>query len=539
MKFIKWFKEEIMNSAILDANIFELIDSLDMPSFLLERNLSPLYMNKKACSFYSLSSSYDFNLDKLLVPHNNISLTELSNKALHKPHILFDATVYKKAKIKNNVCIITKMQLDNKVYFFLGLLDDDFFESYKELQSRRNYYESEYQRALLKQIKLLQDDLSHIEIKDNLFVDSFFLPLDTVSGDMYETIDLGNGEYLFYIIDAMGKGISASFTAMQSSACIKKSSSRNISFKELVEIFLDFSHTILLDDEILSIILIHFTPIEEKIEVANFGMPSLLMQQNQTIHNFYSTNPPISQYSKTVNIDNISTKGLDKLMLYSDGVNELITKSNELYDDYLEDDFRRSNTLKEFFTYRDGRIIENRDDVSAIYLRFFKDSNLIKQHFSSKSSIDEIGFCSKEIKQFLFKIGVHENILMEISFLLNELMLNSLEHGNYGISSKLKEKLISNKNYKKYLSQMSKENIDKKIDVYISKYFIENTILLKISICDEGSGFDVSKYFKNLAVMGNKNLNGRGIVMVEEFTDGIYYNKLGNVVTIVKTIYKG
>jgi len=528
-----------MNSAILDASIFELIDSLDMPSFLLESNLSPFYMNKKACSFYSLSSAYDFNLDKLLAPHNNVSLTELFKKALVKPHVLFDATVYKKDKIKDQVCIITKMQLGDQIYFFLGLLDDDFFKSYKELQSKRNYYESEYQRALLKQLKLLQDDLSHIEIEDNLFVDSFFLPLDTVSGDMYETIDLGNGEYLFYIIDAMGKGMSASFTAMQTSACIKNSSSHNIGFRELVELFLDFAHTILLDNEILSIILIHFIPIKEAIEVANFGMPSLLMQQSQNIHNFHSTNPPISQYTKTVNIDTISTKGLDKLMLYSDGVNELITKSNELYDDYLEDDFKRSNTLKEFFTYRAEKIVKNRDDVSAIYLRFFQDNNLIKQRFSAKSSTNEIGLCTKEIKQFLFKMGVKEDMLIEISFLINELMMNSLEHGNYGISSKQKEKLISSKDYTAYLLQMEKENIDKKIDVCISQYFIEDTILLKITISDEGEGFKVSKYFKNLEVMGNKNLNGRGVVMVKEFSDGIYYNKQGNIVTIVKTIYKG
>jgi len=418
---------------------------------------------------------------------------------------------------------------------------DLIFSDLSDIKKTKNYYESEYQKALKKQLKLLQDDLSHIEIKKNIFVDSYLRPIDTVSGDLYETIDLGDDVYLLYVIDAMGKGLSASFTAMQSSVCLKRSLSYDTKFDKTLKLFVDFFKTILLENEILCINIVQFDLKTNQLQMANFGMPQLLIEyEDKRVETSFANNAPITQYSDNVDIKKISIENFRKILLFSDGLNEVLTKENEQYDDeLLRDDFVKSNTVKELLQLRADKVEKNSDDLTVIYVRKFKENSFIRKEFSAKSSMQEIIKSTQEVKEYLENLGVDRESLAEISFLTNELMVNALEHGNYGLSSKEKQWFIKKNSYSSYINDMETINFNKTIDTLLSQYFEDDTIIIKITITDCGNGFDVSSYFKSIAILGDERLNGRGIIMSKEFVDGIFYNEKGNSVSIIKTVYRG
>ena len=107
---------------------------------------------------------------------------------------------------------------------------------------------------------------------------------------------------------------------------------------------------------------------------------------------------------------------------------------------------------------------------------------------------------------------VCEDVKFEIRVILNELIVNALQHGN-----KCKE--------------------DKR--TYVTFKIIDN--YLYVSVMDEGSGFNHTK-----TALLNKDLDcindlycdhGRGLVIVRQLCDKMKFNKCGNKVSIIKNLY--
>ena len=87
------------------------------------------------------------------------------------------------------------------------------------LRFTERYHEAQQSEAFAKQLTLLKDDLSHTRDAKFLY-ETYFHPLDILSGDTYGACDLGGGKRFFYVVDAMGKGLSASVTASQSASFV-------------------------------------------------------------------------------------------------------------------------------------------------------------------------------------------------------------------------------------------------------------------------------------------------------------------------------
>ncbi len=107
---------------------------------------------------------------------------------------------------------------------------------------------------------------------------------------------------------------------------------------------------------------------------------------------------------------------------------------------------------------------------------------------------------------------VCEDIIFEIKVILNELIVNALQHGN-------------------------KCNVNK--CTHVTFKIIEN--YLYVSVVDEGSGFNHTKTaFVNKELDCVNNLyydHGRGLVIVRQLCDKMKFNKCGNKVSIIKNLY--
>lgn len=106
---------------------------------------------------------------------------------------------------------------------------------------------------------------------------------------------------------------------------------------------------------------------------------------------------------------------------------------------------------------------------------------------------------------------VCEDVIFEIKVILNELIVNAVQHGNNCNDSK---------------------------HTYVTFKIIDN--YLYVSVMDEGSGFNHTKTAlinKDLDCVNNLYCDhGRGLVIVRQLCDKIKFNKCGNKVAIIKNL---
>ncbi|MFW5990178.1 MAG: PP2C family protein-serine/threonine phosphatase, partial [Campylobacterales bacterium] len=193
----------------------------------------------------------------------------------------------------------------------------------KETDSSSKEYHQEI--AYQKQKLIITDEKDRIE---HLDIDVFSQPLEMLSGDIYGVIKTDGGA-VFYIVDCMGKGVSAAVTAVLCAAFLNRSIKLSIGKDDFdfERICRDFTHYIgsyLMEEESLSFIIGHCDGIHSKLEYVNSGMyPMFIKDKNtQEIEAIKATHPPLMkgeciEESKTVDLPYSFL-----LLAYSDGVCE-------------------------------------------------------------------------------------------------------------------------------------------------------------------------------------------------------------------------
>lgn len=117
---------------------------------------------------------------------------------------------------------------------------------------------------------------------------------------------------------------------------------------------------------------------------------------------------------------------------------------------------------------------------------------------------------------------------------LSEMITNAIEHGNLGITAD--EKMVSTENgtYYDLLEERMKDSAIKDRKTFVSIDYREES--LKITIKDEGKGFDTSKLPDPTDTERLLKLHGRGIFITKIYFSAIIFNKTGNEVTLVKNL---
>ena len=118
-----------------------------------------------------------------------------------------------------------------------------------------------------------------------------------------------------------------------------------------------------------------------------------------------------------------------------------------------------------------------------------------------------------------------------VVFILTELMINAVEHGNLGISYSEKSKLITDEKWEDEVTQRLSlpENADKYVTIEFDRRNREEIVFL---ITDQGAGFDWQQYME---VSPNRafDSHGRGIAMANSLSlNHIEYLNSGNRVRV-------
>lgn len=121
---------------------------------------------------------------------------------------------------------------------------------------------------------------------------------------------------------------------------------------------------------------------------------------------------------------------------------------------------------------------------------------------------------------------------MELSLALRELLLNAMEHGNLGITYAEKSAALEEDTYDALLDQRARRCAERVVRVTARR----RQDGLRLTVRDEGQGFDWQDLLDPLSPGLELADHGRGILLARMAVDDLTYNEAGNEVTVSKTL---
>jgi serine/threonine protein phosphatase PrpC len=372
-------------------------------------------------------------------------------------------------------------------------------------------------------------------------IDFLYHPLEVLSGDAYSARNIDEENTLYIVVDGMGKGLSASLTAM-----IFTSFANHMIDKMLYLDSFDLSILInetmyyikptLLDEESLSVDYVLVDNKNEKFIYSMFSMPPILMQnKNNEIIRLKSNNPPMSKYSETFNIDSYDIGEITKFLIYSDGIVENDTIYDKPYSEYIEEDFKNAFTREDLNNSFEEKVTAQDDDITLIFVNQITQYSNTIAHKKFKSLLASLDVAGEWYEGIWASITQNTKTAYQANLVFTELFMNAHEHGNLNIPSKTKHSLMKDDLYFETLAEKEK-GCDKYIEVKVDKVKHGQSEYIITKITDEGNGFDtqiLSEIFRN-----SQKFHGRGVFVSRKNSFGIYYNSKGNSVLFINKVEK-
>jgi CheY-like chemotaxis protein len=238
---------------------------------------------------------------------------------------------------------------------------------------------SHYQENLTfdKEQIITKNDLQESKKLFDFNCEVFYRPKDILSGDSFIIRELHEDEIVIFIVDGMGKGISASVTAMLCSAYVNYYITHTLEnqytfcLENLLSSLLKFIQPNLLEYEVISANFLHFKKDENRMHYAIFSMPPPLymLENDDNTYKIKSNNTPLASYTEAFTVDTLEISELSKMLIYSDGLNENTLKdTEEFYTTYLKNDFKKAENSQEFQALYEQKVAAQEDDITYILL---------------------------------------------------------------------------------------------------------------------------------------------------------------------------
>jgi len=401
------------------------------------------------------------------------------------------------------------------------------------LRYKNSYTDTQQDDAFKKQLNIIKNDLykQRIDVDDDTYIiiDHYYKPKDILSGDTYSIHNFNENNIFFFIIDAMGKGISASVSSFVSTSFINyyfDKTKDSFVLRDLIQTYIDFIRFELLEDEIISATFGLFNTSSNILELSNFSMPAVIgLNEKGEVKRLSKANLPITAYLDDFHIDIVDMSNISKFMLYSDGLTENMTTDEVQYLNYIQEDFKNSTSKDSFLKLFNSKVQEQEDDSTLLYFEklVLKDYKL--KNFTYKTLLTEVDKALDDFSEIIskFDLGMVRTMKLESGF--TEMIMNAYEHGNLGIGSNQKQKLMESGEYTDFLKSNELNHKDK--NIMIQYYMVNEMLVLNIQDC--GVGFDTN-ILKALLVKDTDVFHGRGVAMSSNDFDFIMYNKIGNSV---------
>jgi hypothetical protein len=266
------------------------------------------------------------------------------------------------------------------------------------------------------------------------------------------------------------------------------------------------------------------------------GMPPALCHAaDNTIVKIENNNMPLMMYPADMRIDRYDISNFQKILTHTDGLNESVRTEDSIYQEYLEEDFRESEFGSHLMGRFNNAIKKPDDDVSFVFLRRINRNPKWTKVFTIAARLEEISAITGELEELLETMGADAEFRVMFINAFNEIVMNAYEHGSLNIDLEQKGRLVQDDAYQDYLLKAEKV-ITRKIVITLSMHELNGNYYLMLTVTDEGEGFDTALLGKNKRECDTLAVNGRGIQIAQCLTDELFYNRVGNEVTLLKRI---
>ena len=439
--------------------------------------------------------------------------------------------------------LLDAIEIAVRIVVFENVVQKAQAQELELLRYKEKYHAGQQEMAFRKELNIINNDLflKKVAVKrpdstpQDWLVEAYYSPMDVMCGDSYSVRDLGGGRVFLFLMDAMGKGLSASVTSVISTSFInhivdnalKKGA---VGLNEIIGQYIDFIRKDLLDDEVVCAAFLLADFFKETMEMAVFAMPEILgMQQDEALVVFISNNLPIMKYSSSWEIDRIDISRFSKILVHTDGLNESMTVKHALYGERLKHDFAGSLFLGNLTRRFMEAVEQPGDDITLFLIKRVEHKIIWEHNFSIKTCLSELIRVAEEIEKILASAAVGKGTTAEFICVFNELLRNAYEHGNLKITCEQKIRLIAQDSYDDFLLEQEAGTATR-IDISLFLYEKSGHEVLTVIITDEGAGFDILKLRQQ--EVNDYDFAGRGIKMAQSLVDEIYYNEKGNSVTM-------
>jgi len=354
---------------------------------------------------------------------------------------------------------------------------------------------------------------------------AFYQPAEEMGGDFYDIIREGD-KLIFYVSDVTGHGLDSAImssfikSTINSYAAAADAEKLNPSdiVKFLAEQFLKENYP---EDYFICLVLGVVDLKTDQLKFTEVGIqdPLLFWKGSEQSKNhqasFKSISSPGLPISPVIPIEKLDFRVKkvdlepgDTLLINTDGITEqrqegkyYLDRFRELYKDYAKyaPGILSNKLMSDFYNFNDSSYLGD-DDITYLILNY-RNQELIHHSFELNSTKKEVKRFQNHLDDFLSECCRSDSFIMA----LNEIIVNSLEHGN-------------------------KFETDKKI-------FIEICIgrdYITAEVEDQGSGFDWHKYISKDFDISHADDRGRGIMMAAKGCDDLFYNQKGNKAHLIQ-----
>jgi len=417
---------------------------------------------------------------------------------------------------------------------------------------------AEIHASLTQEHKMGRHVLSHTlsrSLQDCSNVRSYISSMSIFNGDLFLLAeDPGGGLYVF-LGDFTGHGLSAAIGTIPVAQTFFKMCEKGMNISEIISSMNKSLKAFLPENMFCAATMIHLNEVGRKAYIWSGGLPEayLVRPGEGVVEEIKSQNMPLgilddSMFNSKVDVYDLMPR--DKILFLTDGILEgTPSNSDEMFGNKRvrssiakgDHDFFAS-LLEDYLRFSEG--VGQQDDISLVELIAEPVQMKQRENLTPKSNIPWVTKFVLDVDRIKLQRDPISDIVKmlpqefyffrrqdKIRSILTELFSNSLEHGLLGLNSEMK---LKGDGFAEYYSHRE-EGISKLDEgwIIITLDFdvlrTNNELIIKVE--DSGSGFDLNKVCTG-PLSSNSLPCGRGIALIESFSERVCYSKGGASVEV-------
>lgn len=412
-----------------------------------------------------------------------------------------------------------------------------------------------YHSARVEREHLIVEHILHNSLASNHLdyphVHTYLSSTSMFNGDVFLVAPGPLGNMYFMLGDFTGHGLSAAIGALPTSQTFFAMTARGASVGEIVRSINSQLHRLLPTDMFLAALVIELSASGERMTYWNGGIPPVLhMDKTDTVHQVMQPQHLalgiLSEHSFDSRVSSLRVSQDDSLLLYTDGLIELVTTDGMLGVDGLCGLLDKCKTMDHLMRkVRPLAAAEpQRDDLSIVWLQC-KPTGL--QPHADNTPLSPLSFDLitrlgaddirnddpvQRLMRNLARVQGFSSFKTELFTVLQEAYKNAVEHGLLRLDSALKQHSEGFERYYQLYHERLAALDDGWIELSISYQAGARKIIIRVS--DSGPGFCVSATPQTDA----EQAHGRGLHLMRQLSSAMRWYDNGRTIELVLPLYR-